>query len=83
MQQKKIAKSMADSPNVHKYFKNESLKFSSVTLATFQVFNTHMRLAVTSLESANREHFHHCRTSRWTVAARSRILHHQALEITP
>ena len=42
-----------------------------------------MWLAVTALESANREHFHHCRMSCWTVAARSRILHHQTLEITP
>ena len=41
-----------------------------------------MWLAVTALESANREHFHHCRMSCWTVAARSRILHHQTLEIT-
>ena len=46
------------------------------------MFNTHMWSAVTALESANREHFHHCRTSCWTVAARSRILHHQTLEIT-
>lgn len=45
-----------------------NLEFSSsVTLATLQVLDVHMRLVVTMLDSAEGEHFQHCRKLYWTA----------------
>ena len=40
---------------------------SSVTLATFQVFNSHTELVATLLDSVRIEYFHHCRKFPWTA----------------